>query len=128
MSLARTLALGGMIYAFFLLGFPDWKGPLHHVLHTAVVCGGALGTSYFLHALRVSSLVVTVIYELGFGLALFLYFFYGFPQRSGKTPVELLASGHRPDRAAARKGLERLKIDENSPAGRLMAGLFPEGR
>lgn len=125
-TLVRLLALPAAIYGFFVMSFPDTTNQVYHVASLAVVAGGAVGLFFFLKIIDVGSTMIKIGLELGFAVAVALYFGYTMPQVSGKAPLQQWAEGARPTQSTARRGLEKMHLD---PDGTLnpVVKLFPKG-
>ncbi|MBI5209169.1 MAG: hypothetical protein HY927_04260 [Elusimicrobia bacterium] len=122
--LVRLLAYGVAVLVLFLLAFPDWKGTSYHPFSLCLISSGAVLMFAFLQAFKVDSLMVTVVYEAGFVLAVTMYFLYTWP--SSRPPLQLLGQGYRPNRAQARQGLKRLGLDPDSAAAWPVLAAFPK--
>ncbi|MBI4678085.1 MAG: hypothetical protein HY748_10930 [Elusimicrobia bacterium] len=125
MGAVRLFVLGGAVYAFFLLAFPEWTGGgAYHLASTGLVCLGAGGVFAFLKTLQVRSLPVTASYELGFLVAVLMYFLFTWPCKP--LPIQQFGQGYRPTRADAAQGLRRLGLDPDSGAAKAVVSLFPK--
>ena len=126
MGLIRILSLTAAAYALTLIAFPEWGG--HQTYHTwslVVIAAAAIGLWFTLKAMDISFGLMKMGIELAFAGAVVLYLAYTMPQKSGFTPMQQWAQGHRPTQAEARQGLMRLGVDTNSRTGSLVLGLFP---
>ncbi|OGR82427.1 MAG: hypothetical protein A3J74_07990 [Elusimicrobia bacterium RIFCSPHIGHO2_02_FULL_57_9] len=129
MALIRLVLYGSGIYFFYLLAFPDYSCGLsqaYHAFSSAVILGAAAGIFLFLKVIEFSSTLAKILLELGFALAVLLYFGYTMPQRSGKPPLKEWTAGRHPTRSDARRGLDRLGIGQNSKVGKILLKPFPE--
>jgi len=126
MGLIRILLLTAAAYALTLIAFPEWGGhQVYHVASLSIIAGGAVGLWLMLKAMDLSFGLMKLGIELCFAGAVVLYLAYTMPQKSGFTPMEQWAQGHRPTQAEARQGLMRLGVDADSKPGSLVVGLFP---
>lgn len=114
-----------MVYALFLIAYPDWNGMVYHVVSLSVIGAIAVGFFILLKAIDITSMVAKIALELAFAVVVALYLAYSLPLNSGKTPWELWAHGHRPTQSAARDGFSRLGVNPNSQAAGLIISLFP---
>ena len=126
MRFFRLALLGVAIYAFYILAFPGWKGSQYLMTTLGLILGAAFILHMALEMFKIGSLIGSIIFEFCFGLGLILYMGWTMPQKSGKTPIQLWAEGHRPTQAAASEGLERLHLNPQSRAGALILGFFPK--
>jgi hypothetical protein len=126
MGLIRILLPTAAAYSLTLIAFPEWGG--HQTYHTAslaVIAAAAIGLWFTLKAMDISFGLMKLCIELCFAGAVVLYLAYTMPQKSGFTPMEQWAQGHRPTQAEARQGLMRLGIDANAKPGSMVVSLFP---
>ncbi len=127
LKLFRLLIYAAGIYALFLIAFPDWNGDVYHVASLAVMAGAAVGLFILTSAIQITSTAIKVGIELAFAAAVALWLAYTMPQKSGKTPWEQWAEGHRPNQSEARAGMSRLGANPSSPAAAFVIALFPKG-
>lgn len=125
MTLIRLLATSWAVYFFYLLAFPDWKGTSYHFTTAALIIAAAVALFTVLNAFRITSLIGTVIFEICFAVILILYIGWTMPQNSGRPPIQLWIEGHHPNRALAREGISRLRLNPDSKPAQLVIGLFP---
>ncbi|MBI4348644.1 MAG: hypothetical protein HY553_17530 [Elusimicrobia bacterium] len=126
MRLLRLLSYAGAGYLAFRVGFPDEGAPgIYHAVTVPVLIGGAVGVFILLKAIDLGSRGLALGIELGFGAAVFLYLGFTLPQQSGRAPLSQVLSGEVPRRAQARKGLEKIGLDPEGPAG-VLTKIFPE--
>lgn len=120
----RPLLLGLGAYAFVAVSYPDYTGQVYHVITLSVIVGGAVGLWFLGKILDLPAGAAKLGLELAFTVVVLGWTVYTMPQLSGKTPIEQWASGVKPNRAAAAKGLKRLGLD---PDGLLspVVKLFP---
>jgi hypothetical protein len=125
--LIRLLIYAAGIYALFLIAFPEWNGEVYHVATLAIIGGAAVGLFILTSAIQITSTAMKIAIELAFAAGVAVWLAYTMPQKSGKTPWEQWAEGHRPNQSEARQGLSRLGADPQSPAAAFVIGLFPKG-
>lgn len=125
MALIRTALLAGLVYLAIALSYPDWDGQVYHVVVLSLIAGGSVGI-FFLHKiLDLGEGAVKILLELAFVAGVGFFVAYTMPQKSGKPPLQQWAEGVRPNRSAARKGLERLGVDPNGGIASRLVDVFP---
>lgn len=125
MALIRSLFLALCVYGLFALAFPDWTGEAYHAMTLSVIAGGAVGLWALNKVLDLGSGAAKIGLESAFLVAIALFLGYTMPQKSGKAPFEQWAEGARPNRAGARRGMDRLGVNPNGPVARQILNLFP---
>lgn len=125
--LIRLLIYAIGIYALFLIAFPQWNGEIYHVATLAIIGGAAVGLFILTSAIQITSTAIKIGIELAFAAGVAAWLAYTMPQKSGKSPWEQWAEGHRPNQSEAREGISRLGADPGSPAAAFVVGLFPKG-
>ncbi|MBI3553259.1 MAG: hypothetical protein HY077_12260 [Elusimicrobia bacterium] len=125
LTLFRLLFYAAAVYGAFLVAFPQWDGMVYHVASLAIIAGAAVGMFIFLKVFDLSSRLAKIALELGFAAVVALWFAWTMPQKSGKTPWEQWAEGHRPNQLEARDGFARIGVNPSSPAAAFIVSLFP---
>lgn len=127
MALIRTAVLCALIYCAYLVAFPDWgDGRVYHGIVPFVLAGGVVGLAFLQKILDIGEGALKLALEAAFIAVVVVFLGYTMPQKSGKAPLSQWAEGRRPDRDAARRGLERLHADPNGPVGARIVALFPK--
>ncbi|NNN06991.1 MAG: hypothetical protein HKL90_13930 [Elusimicrobia bacterium] len=125
MALIRTAVLAGLIYAGFVVAYPDGHGALYHEFVPFLIAGGVVGLAFFKKILDLGEGALKFGLELAFLAAVAVLVGYTMPQKSGKAPLTQWAEGARPTRADARRGLKRLSVDPDGSTGKFVLKLFP---
>jgi hypothetical protein len=126
MALIRTALLAGLIYAAYLVAFPEWGGTLYHESVPFVIAGGVVGLAFLQKMLDLGEGALKIALEVAFLAVVAIFLGYTMPQKSGKPPLAQWADGERPNRDAARRGLERLHADPDGFVGSKVVALFPK--
>jgi hypothetical protein len=126
-ALIRTAVLCALIYLAYLVAFPDWGGGrLYHSFVPFALAGGVVGLAFLQKILDVGEGAMKLGLEAAFLAVVAVFLGYTMPQSSGKAPLTQWAEGARPNRDAARRGLERLHADPNGAVGSHIVALFPK--
>lgn len=125
MALIRTAVLAGLIYAGFVVAYPDGRGTLYHELVPFLIAGGVVGLAFFKKILDLGEGALKLSLEVAFLAAVAVLVGYTMPQKSGKAPLTQWAEGARPTRTDASRGLKRLGVDPNGAGGKIVLKLFP---
>lgn len=126
MALIRTGVLAALIYAAYLVAFPDWGGKLYHEGVPIVIAAAVVGLAFLQKMLDLGEGALKIALEAAFLAVVALFLGYTLPQKSGKPPLTQWAEGERPRRDDARRGLERLHVDPDGFLGSKLAALFPK--
>jgi hypothetical protein len=126
LALIRTGALAALIYAAYLVAYPDGGGKLYHESVPFVIAGGVVGLAFLNKILDIGEGALKIAIEIAFLAAVAAFLGYTLPQKSGKAPLTQWAEGQRPRRDAARRGLERLSVDPDGAVGSRVLALFPK--
>ncbi len=124
-TLFRLLFFTALVYGGFLVAFPQWDGVVYHVASLAVLGGAAVGVCIIVKVIDFTSTAAKLAFEAAFVLAAAGWFAYTMPTKSGATPWQQWAAGHRPNQTEARDGFTRLGVDPKSGPASLIVGLFP---
>jgi hypothetical protein len=125
MALIRPAALAALIYLAYVIAFPDYTNASYHALTLSLIAGGAVGLWLLKKVLDLGEGAAKLLLELVFLAGVAGFVGYTMPQKSGKTPFEQWSAGARPNRDAARRGIERLGVDPNGAAASRVVALFP---
>lgn len=125
MALIRPAFLAALVYACYIVAFPDYTGDVYHVMTCAVIAGGSVGLWCFNKVLDLGEGLLKIAAELVFLAAVALFIGYTLPQTSGRAPLAQWSAGARPTREQARRGLKRLGVDPHGTAASGILRLFP---
>ncbi len=125
MALIRSAALAGLAYLVIALSYPDWDGQVYHVMVLSLIGGGAVGLFFLFKVLDLTEGFAKIAIEAAFVIGVAFFVAYTMPQKSGKPPLQQWAEGVKPNRAAARNGLDRLGINPNGAVASKLVDLFP---
>ncbi|HAZ09201.1 MAG TPA: hypothetical protein DCZ01_11940 [Elusimicrobia bacterium] len=126
MALIRPALLAALVYLGYVVAFPDYTGALYHVMVPACIAGGVTGLWLLRKLLDLSNGALKLGIEAAFLAAVAVFIGYTMPQKSGKPPLTQWAEGARPTQSAARRGLERLRVDPDGAAASKLVDLFPK--
>lgn len=126
MALIRALIFGFLAYGALVIGYPDWKGEIYHIVMISAIAGGAVAVWFLDKILDLGTGTAKVLLELSFPIGILLFAGYTMPQKSGKPPLTQFAQGVRPTRDTARRGFDRLGVNPNGPVASRVIRLFPK--
>ncbi len=124
MALIRTAVLAGLIYAGFVVAYPDGNGTLYHEFVPFLILGGVVGLAFLKKILDLGEGALKFALELAFLAAVAVFVGYTMPQKSGKAPLTQWAEGALPKRAEVRRGLKRLNLDPDGFVGKAVQRPF----
>jgi hypothetical protein len=126
-ALIRTGLLAALIYGAYLVAFPDWgRGTLYHAAVPCFIAGGVVALAFLNKILDLGEGALKLALEAAFLLVVALFLGYTLPQKSGRPPLTQWAAGERPNRASARRGLQRLHADPDHGFGAMIVAAFPK--
>jgi hypothetical protein len=125
-ALIRTALFAALIYAAYLVAYPDWgANALYHTGVPIFIAGGVVALAFLKKILDLGEGAMKLALEAVFLVGVALFLGYTLPQKSGKAPLTQWAEGERPSRAAARRGLLRLHGDPDGKLGAMILSVFP---